>query len=72
MRACVEVYEISFAEAEAEFVCINVCELKPRSNSATVTEKALEITLHPKDVQASGYSMPAHVAATLAFAWRLL
>ncbi len=49
VRACVEVFVLTFAEAHAEFVRINARELKRRSISALVTEQALEMTLHPKN-----------------------
>ena len=56
--------------AEAEHVRINAKQLKPRIGSALVSELALEITLHPKDGPATGYIMPPHVAAALAFVWK--
>ncbi len=69
MRACEEVFELTLG-AEAELVRINAQQLKPRIGSALASELALEITLHPKDGPASGYIMPPHVAATLAFVWK--
>ena len=56
--------------ADAELVCINAQQLKPRKGSALASEGALEITLHPKDGPASGYIIPSHVAANLAFVWK--
>ena len=56
--------------ADAELVRINAQQLKPRKGSALASEGALEITLHPKDGPASGYIIPSHVAANLAFVWK--
>ena len=69
MRACEEVFELTLG-ADAELVRINAQQLKPRKGSALASEGALEITLHPKDGPASGYIIPSHVAANLAFVWK--
>ncbi|KAL0046390.1 hypothetical protein WJX82_011125 [Trebouxia sp. C0006] len=69
VRACEEVFELMLG-ADAELVRINAQQLKPRKGSALASEGALEITLHPKDGPASGYIIPSHVAANLAFVWK--